>query len=369
MQGQVGKCGSSCLVERKKGQISFEFLAHIADGVSRSANICRALLALLLVGPEVSLAESVPPKPQLKIEEPVFDFGTVVQGTTVTHEFAIKNLGDGELDIQRVAPACGCTAATVDGNSLAPGQQGRVRVELDTADFSGEKIKLVRLFTNDPENPSSTITIKGVIQQNVTIDPMRAYFGELSRGAGQGWEPKEISIKPKAGSGITIDEVKSLSDYIKLDVLQKKPDAWRIKVGIKDSVPLGEFRERLVVNLRDSNGAFSLNIPVFAVVRGALKLSPPTLSVGVIDGTAPIERFVKLDNGGAQGVSVTSIDSNSEAVKADLRVVEAGKRFVVHVSVDPSKVSRDLRAAITIATNKKDEPPLVLNVYGVLPPK
>lgn len=335
----------------------------------KHSGCCLIALVALCATAQTLFAESVPPKPQIKIEEPVFDFGTVPQGAKVTHEFALKNTGDGELSIQRVAPACGCTAASVDGNSLAPGQQGRVRVELDTADFSGEKVKLVRLFTNDPENPSSTVTLKGVIEPNVSIEPMRAYFGELSRGARQGWEAKEILIKPRADAGISIDEVKSLSEFVSVDVLRKQADSWRVRVSLNNAAPLGELRERLIVNLHDARGAFSLNIPVFAVVRGSLKLSPPTLSVGVIDGSAPIERFIKLDNASVEAVKITSIVSNHEAVKADVRTVEAGKRFVLHVVVDPSKVSRDLRATVTISSSLASEPPLVLNVFGVLPPK
>ena len=76
-----------------------------------------------------------------RVDSPVFDFGTVSQGTKVTNEFVISNQGNAELHIQRVVPACGCTASSVDQERIPAGGQGKIKVEFDTSGFAGEKIK------------------------------------------------------------------------------------------------------------------------------------------------------------------------------------------------------------------------------------
>lgn len=42
--------------------------------------------------------------PQLKINEPVHDFGEAVEGEVVSHEFLLSNTGTEELQIQDVRP-------------------------------------------------------------------------------------------------------------------------------------------------------------------------------------------------------------------------------------------------------------------------
>ena len=43
--------------------------------------------------------------PRMVIIEPVFDAGNVNQGTTISHNFIVKNTDDEELLISKVAPA------------------------------------------------------------------------------------------------------------------------------------------------------------------------------------------------------------------------------------------------------------------------
>ena len=50
--------------------------------------------------PPSSVAERIGPK--LQIDEPNFDWGTVVRGAVIEHTFTIKNVGDEPLKIRTV---------------------------------------------------------------------------------------------------------------------------------------------------------------------------------------------------------------------------------------------------------------------------
>lgn len=43
-------------------------------------------------------------QPQLEIESPTFDFGTVPVGSLVSHDFIIRNIGKAVLEIENVSP-------------------------------------------------------------------------------------------------------------------------------------------------------------------------------------------------------------------------------------------------------------------------
>ncbi len=43
--------------------------------------------------------------PRISVAEPLYDFGSVAAGTVLEHVFEIKNVGDGVLEIRKVAPS------------------------------------------------------------------------------------------------------------------------------------------------------------------------------------------------------------------------------------------------------------------------
>ncbi len=60
------------------------------------------LLAALPGVMRAQAGESGPPK--LVLNETVFDFGKVKEGDRISHEFTVKNSGDGPLEIKKVSP-------------------------------------------------------------------------------------------------------------------------------------------------------------------------------------------------------------------------------------------------------------------------
>jgi hypothetical protein len=108
---------------------------------------------------------------------------------------------------------------------------------------------------------------------------------------------------------------------------------------------------------------------VFASIQGTLRVKPATISFGVIEGAALLTRSVKFDNLSANPISIQELRTNDPAVKAVAKPVKQGRSFVVEVTVDPSKVKRDLRAVVEIVTSNESERAVSLSVFGVLPPK
>ena len=45
-----------------------------------------------------------PAGPHAQLDETTFDFGEVMEGSTVSHDFKVKNTGTGELQITQVRP-------------------------------------------------------------------------------------------------------------------------------------------------------------------------------------------------------------------------------------------------------------------------
>jgi hypothetical protein len=78
---------------------------------------------------------------------------------------------------------------------------------------------------------------------------------------------------------------------------------------------------------------------------------------------------VRFENSSQQPVEIQGVTSPHPAVSASVLPVEAGKRNVIVVTVDPRKVTADLKASIEVRTSHPQEQVLSLNVFGVQPPK
>ncbi len=320
----------------------------------------------------VAQAQDAQGKPKASFENTEFDFGTVSQGTKVAHDFRLMNVGEADLLVQRVVAACGCTAASAVNTPVTPGTDTMVHVEFDTKGFSGEKLKTVRVYTNDVDNPSQVLTLKGVVEPDVSVEPRSIFFEQIVRGTPTEENVQEVKIEVRRGANVTIDSVKSFAKYVVLQEIEATPTKRRFSVGISPEAPVGDMRERVIVGLKGATEAgaeTSVNIPIFAAVKGQVNLKPSQLSFGVIEGTAPLVRSFRIENRGPEQINVKDVHSNNDAVRAAMKVLEAGRKYEVEVTVDPVKVKRDLRAAIDVVTDSEIEGTLSLNVYGIVPPK
>jgi hypothetical protein len=337
------------------------------------AHLCRiTLMGLTIVVGRIGIlgesAHAEANRPRVGVESAMFDWGSVAQGSKVTHDFTIKNSGDIDLVLQRIVPSCGCTAASLSSDRIPPGGQGMVRVELDTAGFSGSQQKMVRLFTNDPAEPYSTLTMKGVVEPDVLVEPNRLVFPDIVRTDFKGPVFAEFTLKVRPGSPVTLSDVATYSKVVLIDKQDGGLKQRTVRVAIDPRAPNGELRERVVVNLA-GGVVTSMSVPVIASIRGAVQVKPATVSFGLIEGTALISKKVQIENSAATPLAIRSLESDSDAVQARFNVVKEGRIFDIEVTVDPAKVSKNLRASVTIKTDSPSEGTLILSVYGILPPK
>jgi hypothetical protein len=307
-------------------------------------------------------------KPKLIIESSVHNFGTVSQGEKIIHDFTVRNAGDAELVIQRIVPSCGCTATSSSADKIEPGASATIHVEVDTTGFSGDKLKTVRLFTNDPIDPSSMLTIRGVIQPDVNIEPAKLLFPDIVRGEATQAPYQDFTVRVRQGAKIKIESISSVAPFLTFKELDSTDSSRKVRVTLNRELAPGEYRDRVVVNLHGGL-ASAINVPVIATVKGKLQLKPSSLSFGIIEGKDVLVKTVKLENLGSDPITLKNLKSDNPAMSAGFEVVKPGKVFNIRIKVDPTKITSDLRASLTIETDSKDEGGLALPVYGILPPK
>ncbi len=194
------------------------------------------------------------------------DFGSVVEGDPVRHDFVIENKGSSPLLMEKVKPDCGCTTVSYT-KEIPPGGKGTVSVEVNTRGYGGRRLsKRVLVETNDPENPEFYLKIGGNVEEFARIEPHNV---QLMGPSGKALK-QQVSIVPLEKHPFTIVGVTAESgDNIrfKLETV-KTPQTTKYLLTIENRrKEKGRYRD-LILLKTDSPVRPEIRIGVYGRIKG-----------------------------------------------------------------------------------------------------
>lgn len=300
--------------------------------------------------------------PKISTSDSTYNFGSVSEGSKVEHTFLIKNTGNADLHIKQIITSCGCTVADVAKKILKPGESTNLKVVFRTSGFSGDLSKMVHVYSNSLGSSEKVFVIKGNVITGVKVIPSRLSYGVKWYKNIKDMQAYE-DVVVETQEGIKISDSYRMSKYLDAKVLEKSDNRLKLRVFLKDAIPTGEFRDRIVVDLIGGNKQ-SIDIPVFARVQGDVYLEPSTIFFGVLDGDVK-ERVVRINNLSDRYLKVTKLKSTDSNLKLRAKETDAGKSYDLIITLDSSKVKDDLKAVVRVFTDNPDYEELKLGVYGV----
>lgn len=170
-------------------------------------------LTLLLILTLIAFTSPALAAPVITVDRPVFDFGSITQGKKIDHVFILKNRGDMPLTILRTRTSCGCTAANVSTKTVEPGRSTELKTTFDSANFSGKITKTITVETNDPANPTYTLTVKGVVNEELFVTPRQANLGLVRIG---GTKEIVLTLENRGEQAVRIASVSSPMPQVKV---------------------------------------------------------------------------------------------------------------------------------------------------------
>ena len=159
----------------------------VSDGPRRwwrFVGLAGGLLTVSLPGadspaPTMTVAISpgpLPGGPRIQFVELTHDFGQIKHGETAAHTFVFANTGNAMLEITDVQLSCGCTTVGAWDRQVAPGQTGRIPIQLATATLSGPIVRTVSVSCNDPLQPSTVLRFSATVWAPVEATPPIVIF-------------------------------------------------------------------------------------------------------------------------------------------------------------------------------------------------
>jgi tetratricopeptide (TPR) repeat protein len=104
--------------------------------------------------------------PSIYFSENSWDFGEITPDELPTHIFEFRNIGDEVLIIKEAKVSCeSCIDHIISTEELNPGEEGELKITVNSLDIIGRFTKRIYVESNDPVNPRVVVTVSGFIKE------------------------------------------------------------------------------------------------------------------------------------------------------------------------------------------------------------
>ncbi len=209
-------------------------------------------------------------------------FGEIDQNATVEHTFVFKNNCDKTIEIGSARASCGCTAAVVSENTIAPGKDAKIQVKFTPPKGTrGRVTKTVSLYLKDEQQPHTIIRFSATVQTDIDVQPqyIQLMGGEVGKEIGGVTTVKNVSDKELLVSGIgvsmtTYADTTGTGNVVGLPLTNARvvPETMTLKPGESKEIKVlvtPQYKGQISGAVRMKTGDNEGLIQVFGVIREA----------------------------------------------------------------------------------------------------
>lgn len=314
--------------------------------------------------------------PNLALVEPVKDFGTVAKGQMLDWSFEIKNTGTGDLEIKSANPSCGCTVAEFT-KVIKPGEKGKVVAHVDTTNFSGPIAKSVTIQSNDPDTPTSQVTIHATVKPYVEAYPAGFLRYTILQGEQQTQSvtlysedeaPFEILSVEAPGEWVKVDYKKISNEAERAAAGRKGQNQYKVDVTLGADAPVGPLMDKILFK---TNSKFQpeYRLSLSGVVRPTYIVAPTVVNFGEVASNGGAEKVVTIQSNNRQKMEafkVSTVDSDVEGIIAEAKATQQPGIYEVLVKVASTAKPGEFNGKLQIHTNDPIKPTTEIAVKGLV---
>jgi hypothetical protein len=208
---------------------------------------CAILTVTLWTGLALTFARAEG-KPKIEFDSTLYDFGTTSRVQQVAGALTFQNTGNGDLQLTNLSATCVCIRAGAEPTRLKPGESGMIDFSINIGPSVGDIVEQVFVSSNDPQNPTVTLTIHLYIKPLFEVTPTAVQLGSLRPG-----NTTNLTVAVKRTDGRKLRITKVVSDNPSLTtrvmpVKESRGQAARILIQFKAGDHPGRFEETLQVH-------------------------------------------------------------------------------------------------------------------------
>jgi Protein of unknown function (DUF1573). len=302
-------------------------------------------------------------KPEIFFESPDFDFGKAYKGDKVEHVYKLVNMGKATLEIKKVKPACGCTAAVLSNNTVLPGETGEVKATFNTGSYGGKVKKTISVLSNDPNTSNYKLTISGEVIEEISFNPKNINFGNF-RANNQSIKTVKVSVKSQSGSDFKIVKVTSSKPFVEVSATEDQKGVYTITGTLKGHHEIGRFSGKIFLETNSAKQP-KTSVIFYGVVEGDITINQRRIYYGTVpEGKEMTKKlFVKINESHIKILS-SKISPDYLSVSIDERYEQKNPHCLVAIKLHEDAPVGIIDGLLELTTNSEEQPVINIPITG-----
>jgi len=288
--------------------------------IGRGHRLMTMTVSLLLVAGTRILAA-----PQIVVDQPIYDFGSITNGSQILHDFAIRNAGDAELEIDRVVSSCAaCLQASLEKTRIPPGGESVLHARLDLRSLDGTVSRVLSVYCNDPNSNPLVVGLTGVVVPFYQVTPTEIDL-DLSRGQ----QMAAAEIVPLLNLHAPLSQVLCDDTNIVASLSMEASNQFMLTLAAAKSLPRGNAAISLTIRSADSNDppcrvtGFVHNPPDLELIPERLRFRPQA---------EPQMRILWIKQHGASPLILLDVVSPSDKFLCEIDPDSSGYDYRIYIT-------------------------------------
>ena len=278
-----------------------------------------SVLLLLVNGSTISAT------PRIVVDQPIYDFGSITNGSQILHDFVIRNAGDAELEISRVVSSCAaCLRASLEKTNIPPGGASVLHARLDLRLLDGTVTRVLSVYCNDPNNDSLVVGLTGVVVPVYQVTPP-----EIALDLSQGQQTAVAGIVPLLNLHAPLSQVFCDDTNIVAGLSMETSNRFMLTLQATKSSPRGNVMFGLTIRSADSNDpscrviGFVHNPPDLELIPAQLRFQPQA---------EPQMRILWIKQHGASPLILLDAIPPSDKLKCEIDPDPTGYNYRIYIT-------------------------------------
>jgi hypothetical protein len=334
---------------------------NVSDGARRwwrFVGLAGGLLAVSLPAaespaPTTTAAVSprpLPDGPRIQFVELTHDFGQIKHGETAAHTFVFTNTGNAMLEIRDVQLSCGCTTVGAWDRQVAPGQTGRIPIQLATATLSGPVVRTISVSCNDPLQPSTVLRISVTVWAPVEVTPSIVILQFTTESKNS--ETQTVRILNHLPEPLSVEEPRSTNAVFQAELRVVKPGQ-EFELRISAAPPPGGDDVAGVISVKTSSPEMpSVSVQARAMTRPDLVLSPTQIVLPEAPLAAGVNPSITILGMASNLLVLSEPKLSLPGLEVQLRELQPGRLFSLSVAFPAGfELPKNEAAEVTLKSN------------------
>jgi hypothetical protein len=290
---------------------------------------------------------------QSLLKEVSKDFGSVPQGTVLTHQFPLHNHLSSTVTVSGLRTSCTCATASVGKSELKPGESTVVAVTIDTNRYVGSRTFTIYLLLGQPILQELQMVVSATSRQDVTLNPGQLNFGRVKRG---NIPPCSVTVDYRGLADFRITGVENDNSFIQPTLEEKTrvqgQVSYALTAKLRGDTPAGAWHADVWLKTNDASIP-RIRVPLVVHIESVLSITPSEVNLGRVAAGGKSEYRITVR--GPRAFKVLKVDGGDERFQLTWSTDQAKQVHIIRLTLQAGADAADVLATFKVITDLAEE--------------